>query len=621
MSFRSPWRLLLALLLLTPLPAAALTLQNVRIEGVQGAQLENVRARLEIARHPRDKALTEASLAFLLRRVPAQVADALEPFGYYDAQAEVDVQRRNGQVEVIVQVSRGSPVRVTESDIQLLGPGAEDPPLARLLGGFSPAKGAVFNHARYEASKADIQRGMLERGYFRSRSDVARVEVERASRSARIALRWNTGPRHVFGETRFEGSHLRPGLLEPLLPYQIGDPYSQASLLQLHRALVELDYFGRIDIQPQLGRGRGERGPRDADPSGAVAGGHAATDDPAQEDDADEVESPAGPPDVPISVSLGPAKRTRYSAGVSFGTDSGASLRLGLDRRWVNERGHKLAAQAEVGQRRSQAGVQYRIPQLEHLPGWWAAALGVREEEIGGGTSQIGTATLSRTARWRGNQLSADLTVQRERFEEVEQLRLVGRNSTLVYPSLRLDRVDADDLLYPSRGYSLSASVRAGSEAIGSDVDFAQLSLASKWIRSQGERMRWIVRGEAATTWVDDFAALPPSLRYFAGGDRSVRGYGYQELSPRDALGEPRGGRHLAVASVELERRIGEQWAVAAFADAGDAFDGGAFKASVGVGMGLRWRSPVGPVRLDIGRGLDEPGRPLRLHIGIGPEL
>ena len=324
---------------------------------------------------------------------------------------------------------------------------------------------------------------------------------------------------------------------------------------------------------------------------------------------------------MPIKIELTPAKRSRYSAGVSYGTDNGAALRLGLDRRWVNERGHKLKADAELGQRRSQIGVQYRIPELVNLPGWWNAGLSLRQEEIGGRDSDIGIASVARTARWRGNQLAAEFNVHKERYEQASDLQGGNSDTFLVYPALRLDRVKADDVLYPQRGYSLSTYVRVGSTALGSDIDFAQVGVSGKWIRALGDDYRVLLRGEVASTWVDDFSRLPPSLRNYAGGDRSVRGYGYQELGPLDLLGEPAGARHLAVVSAEVERNISEQWALAAFVDAGNAFDDRGFEPAIGLGLGVRWRSPVGPVRVDIGHGLDQPNQVVRIHIGIGPEL
>jgi translocation and assembly module TamA len=128
-----------------------------------------------------------------------------------------------------------------------------------------------------------------------------------------------------------------------------------------------------------------------------------------------------------------------------------------------------------------------------------------------------------------------------------------------------------------------------------------------------------LVRGEIGRTFTGNFADLPPSLRFYAGGDNSVRGYGYQEIGPR-VNDRNVGGRNLAVFSVEGERRFTNTWGMAAFVDAGDAFDSSP-QMRVGVGVGLRWRSPVGPVRIDIAHGLDDPASPVRLHLNIGTDL
>jgi len=607
------------------LPAQALTIRQVEVVGanrkaLNDALVTNLRAGLEVTRIAPTKSVSEARLAYLLRRIPAQVSDALEPFGYYHADATVTQRRDGTRVRLRIEVSLGDPVRVTQLAAELIGPASSDVALRPVLKAFAPKLGAVFDHAAYEVSKANVARGLAARGYFRARNERARVEVERATRSARIDVAWRSGPRHAFGETRFEGSQLRPGLLEPLLPYRPGQPYSQADLLAFNRALVELDYFALVDIQPER---RGRRGERQGELTPPDLGQRGV----GQEEEADEPEDDtAEPPRVPITISLTPAKRTRYRAGVSYGSDNGAALRLGLDRRWVNARGHKLKADAELGQQRSQIGLGYRIPEFVTLPGWWNFSVNLREEAFGRRRSEIGALSAARTARWRGVDLTIDTTVQYERFETLDLLRREDRDALLVYPGLRMDRVVTDDPLYPERGYGLGAYVRVGTTALGSDIDFAQAGVDLRWLRALGEDWRVLLRGQLASTWTDNFDQLPPSLRNFAGGDRSVRGYAYQELAPLNALGEPVGGEHLAVASAELERRINASWGVAGFVDAGDAFSGGDFTPAVGVGLGLRWRSPVGPVRIDIAHGLggqrsDAPNQSIRLHIGIGPEL
>ena len=116
---------------------------------------------------------------------------------------------------------------------------------------------------------------------------------------------------------------------------------------------------------------------------------------------------------------------------------------------------------------------------------------------------------------------------------------------------------------------------------------------------------RVLMRTDLGYTEVNDVTELPASIRFFAGGDSSVRGFAYESLGPEDSNGEVIGGRHLATGSLEYDHPLTEKWHLAAFTDAGNAFnDFDAFEPRHSAGIGIRWRSPLGPIRLDIARAL-----------------
>jgi translocation and assembly module TamA len=565
------------LALLASLPATAVQLREVRVSGVDDELEDNVRGRLSLSQHPPTETLTEARLAYLIDQAPAEVRRALEPFGYYDAEVTVRPRRTGAQVRVDVRVRPGEAIRVRERNVVIEGPAGADEPLAGLVGDFQPTVGQVFDHRVYESSKNDIQRGLMSRGYFDAELVRGRVEVTRATHSADIDLAWASGPRARFGELRFSGSHINDGILHSRSDIEPGTPFDQAELLVLHQQLQELDYFSVIDVQPLRAEAIGD------------------------------------PPVVPIEVALQPAKRSVYRAGLSYGTDNGAGIRLGFDRRWLNARGHKFTSELELGQRRSTFGTQYRIPAFARIPGWWSIGALARRETGGAIDTDIAGLQFMRSFELLDDQWSAEFHIQRERFED--------QYTTLVYPALRHERKRLDEPLYPRRGYGISTQLRAGNDTIGSQVNFVQFGMQARWVRGLGENQRILLRGEIGRTWGEELERLPPSLRFYAGGDRSVRGYGYQELGPRNEADEIVGGRNLVVASAEFEHMLNERWGGAVFVDAGNAFNSDTFEAAVGVGVGLRWRSPIGPVRLDIGRGLDEPRRTLRLHLTIGPQI
>lgn len=565
---------------------SAASLREAKVRGVEGSALANVEATLSLFRLPpadRDE-LSEARLAYLLRRVPDEVDAALQPYGYYDAQSSSEIVRDGDSVDVTIIIAKGEPVMVRAAQIEMQGAAGADADIGAMLRKFKPRIDARLDHRLYEASKLSVQRRLLERGYFDAELVRHRIEVRQQQREATLDLLWRSGERYRFGETRFEGSHIRLALLEQTVRYERGEPYDQNELLALQQRLTELDYFGFVDVRPDL--------------------------------------ESAEQSQVPIAVGLTPGKRDVYSAGLSFGTDSGAGIQLGLERRWVNDRGHKFASQLDYTQRRKSLGMLYRVPAFAWAEGWYSLGLNRREEESEFVTSRISEAVAQRIGRINGWDLGLGLHVLQESFDLGRQSQTVASGKQrLVYPALSAERKVADDPLYPSRGFLLRGELKLGASQIGSQTDFAQILLRAKLVRSLGRNNRVLLRADLGRTETGEFDEIPPSLRFYAGGDRSIRGYGHQEVGPR-IDDQVLGGRNLLVGSVELEHMFTPRWGAAVFVDAGDAFNGpDDFALRTGVGAGVRWRSPVGLVRVDVAHGLDGADSAVQLHINIGPDL
>ena len=278
-----------ACLLVASLVSAA-ELSSVKVIGLEPALHDNVRARLSLDRMTAAQRtqLSELRLDYLLRITPAEVRESLEPFGYYDAQVDVQVARDGDRAAVTIRVDPGLPVKVRELALHVEGPARDDAEVAGRLSDFQPQPGDVLDHRVYEDSKAAIARGLAEHGYFDAELATHRVEVTRAEHAADIALGWRSGERFRFGRATFDGSQLQPGLLDPLVPWQRGEPFDADELVALQRSLAETEYFGAINLTPQ--------------PEAAVDG------------------------EVPVQVTLVPAKRSVYRAGLRYGTDAGAGV-------------------------------------------------------------------------------------------------------------------------------------------------------------------------------------------------------------------------------------------------------------------------------------------------------
>jgi translocation and assembly module TamA len=562
---------------------------DIDLQGLDVEEAANARIAMTLARlTPKQRTdLSEARLQFLLRRIPAEVTKAIEPFGWYSPRVDVRREPARDGLRIVVRVEPGEPVRVKSLDADITGEARDDRFVMRELPKLEPDVGERFVHAEYEAGKLRVDRKLAERGYFDAKRVQNRVEVRRAAKSADIRLRWESGPRHKMGEARFGENQLRPGLLDPLVDWEPGDAYHRNKLVRLQSRIAQLDYFALIDVSPE------------------------------DEETGDDLQ-------VPIDITLTPAKRTAYSGAIRFGSDTGAGIRASMNRRWVNRRGHKWLADLEWSQRRAELSTQYRVPSLRRLPGWWAGGVAYLSEDP---QNALGYDRLGISAGWQGRRdpfsLSGRVVFAEERTRS--QIRIfdgTGGRQTLFYPEVTAAYRRVDDPLQPDDSLQVTAALRGGViESIGRQ-SFVQAELGAQWLHTIGDSQLVIVRGDLATTSYGgdpNTLEFPVSLRYFAGGDRSIRGYGYREVGPRFA-GDVIGGLHRVVASAEYQYYFLDDWGAAFFVDAGDAFNARSeFDLKVGVGIGARWRSPVGLVGVDIAQGLDdEAGGGTRLHISFG---
>ena len=585
---RAPFVPRLATLLLACAPPCvqAATVARIDIRGLDEAMTQNVRDALSLGQAV-GKDVSGRRLSVLMRAAEDEARGALEPFGYYDPKIDVARSGAAGAPVVTITVDPGQPVRVRGFSVVVAGAGGADADVRADIAAFQPKPGAVFEHAPYEAGKARISRSLARHGYFDAELTRHRVEVTRAAHAADIDLAWASGARYAFGSARFTQapSIIRPQLLANLVPWQAGDAFDQAQVERLRESLQRLDYFGRIEVTPQPDAAK-ER--------------------------------------VPVDVQLTPARRSIYTAGLSYGTTSGSGVRLGVERRYLNSRGHKALAQIDWAQQRKTLTLQYRIPAFAWLDGWYTLGAQAADEQ----NEYIDTRRVELVAS-RSGELNPHLTATaslhalRERWAYVATARSAVvdyRYATFTYPALQADYVDVDDRLFPRAGASGTLLLRSASRGLGSDASFLQAHARVNWFQGLGARDRLILRGELGHTFTGALVDMPPSLRFYAGGDRSIRGYNDREVGPR--LGRfALGARNVVTASAEVEHYLTDQWGMAAFVDGGSAFDGRVPDWHTGVGVGVRWRSPVGPVRLDIGRGLDHPDSPFTIHLNIGTEL
>lgn len=553
---------------------------GIDIKGVDKEIEDNIRQYLSIVQQKDHALLSEGRLRHLHKKAPQEIAKAIEPFGYYRSEVKTElVHIAKDQWQAIYIVNPGPAIPVAEFKLVLSEEINKDPEFQLLLQNISLHKGASFSHVKYEEIKDNLAKLAAERGYFNAHFAEHRVEINLKTYEARIYLNYDGGKRYHFGDVSLKQDILDQALLERYIPFKTGEPYTLTKLIDLQHALNDSDYFSKVEVSP----------------------GEAQLDSNI----------------IPVNVNLTPRKPHRYRFGIGYGTDTGARARFGWDITRLNKSGHRINTEVKVSEIGYSAGVQYRVPVLNPRTDQLIYSTGVVNEKTTSSDSTVSTIGVSLNrglSLWRQ---SIALNYQQEDY-------IVGSDqglSKLLMPSISLSRTWGRDFIYTLDGFRFDITLRGASEDVLSDNSFMQLHGGIKAITSLGQKSRLIARGRLGTTWTDDFNQLPSSVRFFAGGAKSVRGYAYQSLGPVDSTNKVVGGKHLMIGSLEYEYSLSDKWGAAIFYDAGNAFDDIDDKLERGAGFGVRWKSPIGPVRFDFASAISRPDKPWRLHVNIGPDL
>ena len=564
----------MACLLSWSIPARA----QLVFSGLDALQESNARALVSLASSKCDT--NRWRVQRLFQDADGELRQALQALGYYRIEIDKRISWTEECWRAEIDVITGEPVRYRVVDISLGGAALQDAALSGLATDGSPVAGQILNHGQYERFKTTMLQRLSNQGYFEADFSRSEVIVDPASLSANLYLHLNSGPRYRFGNISFTPGILRTDLLLNYTDIEEGDYYDSAAINELYESLNGSGYFNSVSIR---------------------------TDAVDKSNDT-----------TPVEVSLTPGIRRNYSIGAGFSTDTGPQGRLGYINRRRNDRGHQFEARAFVSDTNSELTGTYRWPVQDPRTDWMSIIGGIQHEDTD--TSENDTFKLGvlRIRSWSKNWLwtrYANYTY--EDFSIADQ----DETSQLVILGVNFESAVGREISRSERGHRINLDLRGASDSLGSDTSFLQLTATAKWLRSLSDKTRIIMRGRLGATLKESLTELPVSVRFFTGGDRSVRGYDYESLGPVDINGVVIGGGSLLEASFEIDRAIARDWSIAAFVDTGSAFNDFDPRFSTGIGIGIRWYSPVGPVRLDFAHPLDDPDRDFRLHISLGPDL
>jgi translocation and assembly module TamA len=549
------------------------------ISGVKDEAENNVKLMLSLQKEQCNS--PKWKIQGLFEEADQEIDRALRALGYYHAVIKKSLAFNKNCWKADFNINPGQRVLVSAVDIVINGDAKDDPAFSALLKKLPLKQGSPLHHGQYESMKGRIESLALESGYLQSSFTEKKLLIDKQNNTAQINLKFDSGKRMVFGDITVHQDVLDNGFVDKFLTIKSGDTYTSEQLAKTYNALSQSGYFDTVDIRSDLEHALDQR--------------------------------------VPVTIKLTAKKKAHYGFGIGFDTDIGPLLNASYINRRINRYGHFFTANFDLSPVLSTAEVEYSVPLDKPSTDLFSIGGGLKRERTE--TFESLSATLSTRLKhvyangWRQT-LFLDYSYEDYTADSDSGQRL------MLIPGGSWLRSVSNDPLRPTEGYRIEIETKGSVENPISDVSFLQAYLSGVWLHKLPSFDGiFIGRTLHGATLVDQITQLPTSYRFYAGGINSVRGYNYKELGPRDSSGNVEGGKFLSVLSAEYEQAVLKDWGVSAFVDAGNAFNLDDIRFKKGVGLGVRWYSPVGPLRLDFAFPLDESDSSFQIHFAAGGRL
>jgi translocation and assembly module TamA len=504
---------------------------------------------------------------FLENTLKKQTQDALEALGFYHSEIIINLSQKEDCLAVKLAITIGEVTQWRQVQIEVLGEMAELPEVKKLLSDLPLKKGEALHHGRYDTLRGQLQDLAQKNGFFTAEFIKREILIYPDEKKADIALILDSGPRFHLGAITLNATPFHPKFLERLQILNSEDPYSLPALQAQQQRLLASGYFDNVTFTSEK--------------EGNT---------------------------VNLTIDALARKRRYYEGSIGVASDIGVRSRFYYENRYVNPFGYTFNVLGELSLPRQALTLNYQQPLGDPLTEKQQFSLLLYQEEIDGKRSQGSRLQWSRSRQRGFWQRTLFVNADFERF----RLENTWQNSRLLRPGIAYVYRQSDDLLTPKQAKNFSVEVSASVKPL-SNVDFLLLKSRFFYLRPLGKKQSFFSETTIGAIYSDDFTKVPLSLRFFAGGDNSVRGFAYQSLSPQ---GE--GGRYLLTQRLELERMLLEKHGIAVFYDVGNSFnDWEKLQLAQSFGVGWRWRLPIGTLRLDLAFPLNQRNTP-RLHFSFG---
>ncbi|MDN2703678.1 autotransporter assembly complex protein TamA [Janthinobacterium sp. SUN100] len=567
---------------------------------------------LDLERFRGNPRMDREQLQRLVRDTPEQARNLIATAGYYTPVVTVRVDTSGAKPVVIVDVDPGQAVTIDKVELELRG-FDPTPPLAAsepydteaLKRSWSLKTGSVFRQADWESAKRALLREVVQTRYPRAQLVDTQAVVDPETHKVSLLVVLDSGPELRFGELRIEGlKRYDPSIIRNLDKIRPGEYYSESALQSLQARLQDTGYFASVEVSADMSSILSEQIEAGQESQQAEAEGGSAA--------AEAKPVNRGPaPLLPLVVRVTENKQQNVSAGLGFSTNTGNRAQLNYDN--LNVWGTRFKSAITMETKKQAAHANFYFPTTER---GYNDSAGASFERSDISNEITAVTTISAKRNWGGTNLERSLT-----FEFLsEDKTVVGLEQTrskslpLTYA---ITKRSLDSLLFPTKGYVINAQVGGALLPVLTDERFVRVAGKAVYYRPLGEKGELIVRGEMGALGSKEKRGVPAVYLFRAGGDQSVRGYGYQELGVKEGDATI-GGRYMLTGSAEYQYWFKPKWAIAAFYDAGNAADTvkAAMTPKSGYGLGGRYKSPVGPINVDVAYG--HAVHAYRLHFSLG---
>ncbi len=521
----------------------------------------------------------------LFARVPEEVQALMRSEGYFSGTVEV----RGDPYGVQIDIDAGARTTVNRVIVEVVGPGGTEAPVRDFaLKRWALQEGSFFKSEIWEQSKRALVDALHQQGYLRAQIVESRAGIDVENTTAAVAVVIDSGPVIGFGPINVSGlTRYRQVLVENLRPFHAGDRYLLDNLLLFQTRLRDSGYFKSASVVPDLAA-------LEADPNAT---------------------------EVPIIVDLVEQQRRRLALGIGFSTDNGPRGQIGFEDRNLFDRGWRLESALTIEAQRKRLFGNVRTPSKEDGT-FYGFGGSLERQDIGGELTDKANiyAGLGRRRAEVEEFVSLQHQVERSAIDQISATPVRSfNNATVLSYAWNLRHLDSS--FDPQDGYTISAQVSGARQGWWSDRSFARLHARGMrfWPLSKDSLLgsgTLVTMAEFGAVIADSTVGIPSDNLFRTGGAGSVRGYDYLELGVNDN-GATVGGRYLAVASIEYQYLIREGLKGAVFLDLGNAADTlSGLSPALGIGVGARVKTPVGPINFDLAWGNES--KRLRLHFSVG---